>query len=63
MLDRVVPTFHVVTQEPTSYRTGVRVIVGIKNSCRISLLLSKHHRNIVVKAEGGDVKQHFRFRY
>ena len=63
MLDRMVAEAHVVTQEATSYRTGIPVIGGVKNSFRISLLLSKHHRDVVVKAQRGDVEQHLRFRY
>ena len=63
MLDRVVSAAHVVPQEATSYRTGVPVTGGVKNSFRISLLLSKQHRDIVVEAQRGDVEQHFRFRY
>ena len=63
MLDRVVATAHILTQEATSYRTGVPVMGRIKNSFRISLLLSKHHRNIVIEAQRGDVEQHLRCRY
>jgi hypothetical protein len=62
MLDRVVAAAHVVTQEATSYRTGVPVIGGIKNSFRISLFLSKKHRDIVVKAQRGYVEKHLHLR-
>jgi hypothetical protein len=62
MLDRVVATAHVVTQEAASYRTGIPVIAGIKNAFRISLLLGQNHRDIVVKAKGGDVNEHLRLR-
>ena len=63
MLDRVVPPSHIVTQQATSYRTGIPVIGGIKNSFWISPLLSKNHRDIVVEAQRGDVEKHFQFRY
>jgi hypothetical protein len=63
MLDRVVTAVHVVTQEATSYRTGVPLLGVSKNSFRISLLLSKNHWDIVVKADGGNIEQHFQFRY
>jgi hypothetical protein len=33
---------------------------GIKNPFRISLFLSKNHRDIVVKAQGRDVEKHLR---
>jgi hypothetical protein len=62
MLDRVVAAAHVVTQEATSYGTGVPVIGGIKNSFRISLFLSKKHRDIVVKAQRGYVEKHLHLR-
>jgi hypothetical protein len=60
MLDRVVAAAHVVTQEATSYRTGVPVIGRSKNAFRISLFLSKSHRNIVVKAQGKNIEEHLR---
>jgi hypothetical protein len=63
MLDRVIAASHVVTQQATSQRTGVPVIGGIKNSFRISLFLSKNHRDIVVEAQRGNVEEHFQFRY
>jgi hypothetical protein len=52
MLECVVAAAHVVTQETTSYRTGVPVIGRIKNAFRISLFPSENHWDIVVKAEG-----------
>ena len=63
MLDRVVPPSHIVTQQATSYRTGIPVIGGIKNSFWISPLLSKNHRDIVVEAQRGDVEKHLRSHY
>ena len=62
MLDRVVAAARVVTQEATSYRTGVPVIGRIKNSFRISLLLGQNHRDVVVEAQRGDVEKHLRLR-
>jgi len=62
MVECVVAAAHVITQEATSYRTGVPVMRGIKNAFRISLFQSKNHRNIVVKAQGGDVEEHMRLR-
>ena len=62
MLERVVAPAHVVTQEATSDRTGIAVIGGVKNSFWISLFLSKNHRNIVVKAQWGNIEQHLRLR-
>jgi len=58
MLDRVVAATHVVTQEATSYRTGIPVVGRIKNSFGISLLLVQNHRDVVVKTQRGDVEQH-----
>jgi hypothetical protein len=51
MLDRVVAATHVVTQEATSYRTGIPVVGRIKNSFGISLLLVQNHRDVVVKTQ------------
>jgi len=58
MVDRVVSPSHIVKQEATSYRTGIPVIGGIKNSFWISLLLSKNHWDIVVEAQRRDVEKH-----